>query len=128
VATIHIFEDLIAWQKARLLASAVAKITSTQPFRLHFKLKAQLHSAGFSVMSNIAEGFERGRRREFHQFLSIAKGSLAEVRSLVHHSFDVGLIDQEAYRELIDLCCETSRVVAGLRRSVDPGTRLKGKN
>jgi four helix bundle protein len=127
MAPIRVFEDLIAWQKARLLASAVARVTSTQPFRPHFKLKAQLNSAGFSVMSNIAEGFERGGRREFHQFLSIAKGSLAEVRSLVHHSFDAGLVDQRTYRELVELCCETSRV-AGLRRSVDPRTRLKGKN
>ncbi|HET9513843.1 MAG TPA: four helix bundle protein [Gemmatimonadales bacterium] len=80
------------------------------------------------MMSNIAEGFERGGRREFHQFLSIAKGSLAEVRSLVHHSFDAGLVDQRTYRELVELCCETSRVVAGLRRSVDPRTDLKGKS
>ena len=128
MAAIRVFEDLIAWQRARLLARLISRATSDPGFGPHFKLKAQLNSAAFSVMSNIAEGFERGGRREFHQFLSIAKGSLAEVRSLVHYCFDAGLIGEEKHHELVELCCETSRVVAGLRRSVDPRTNPKRKN
>ena len=122
------FEDVVAWQKARVLNRDIYRLTQRAPFSRDFGLTSQMQRASVSVMANIAEGFERGGRREFHQFLSIAKGSLAEVRSLVHHSFDAGLVDQRTYRELVELCCETSRVVAGLRRSVDPRTDLKGKS
>jgi len=72
------FEDFIAWQKARKLTSNIYKISDVGKFARDFGLKDQIRRAGVSVMSNIAEGFERGRPTEFHQFLSIAKGSMGE--------------------------------------------------
>src|SRR5579871_6483852 len=75
------FEDLIAWQKARTLTAAVYRVTAEGPFSRDFALRDQIRRAAISVMSNIAEGFERGKPTEFHNFLCIAKGSCAEIRS-----------------------------------------------
>lgn len=77
-AWIERFEDFVAWQKARALATEVYRITDVGAFAHDFGLKGQMRRAAVSVMSNIAEGFERGRPAEFHQFLSVAKGSCAE--------------------------------------------------
>ena len=71
------FEDFIAWQKARKLTADVYRVTSEGKFARDFGLKDQIRRAAVSSMSNLAEGFERGRPSEFHQFLSIAKGSCA---------------------------------------------------
>lgn len=67
------FEDFIAWQKARGLTREIYKITNLPSFSRDFGSKDQIRRAAVSIMSNIAEGFERGRPSEFHQFLSIAK-------------------------------------------------------
>ncbi len=75
------FEDLIAWQKARQLTRAIYQRTRQRPFAQDFGLATQAQRAAVSIMANIAEGFERGGRGEFHQFLSTAKASCAEVRS-----------------------------------------------
>ena len=60
------FEDLIAWQKARLLATEIYRITSQDRFARDYGLKDQIQRAAVSIMSNLAEGFERGRPSEFH--------------------------------------------------------------
>lgn len=70
-------------------------------------------------MSNKIEKFERGNPREFHQFLSIAKSSCAEVRSQLYVALDAGYLDQTAFQELIQLARETGKVIGGLRVSVE---------
>ena len=77
---INRFEDFIAWQKARKLTAAIYKVTNEGNFAKDFGLKDQIRRAAVSSMSNLAEGFERGRPSEFHQFLSVAKASCAELR------------------------------------------------
>ena len=91
---IRSFQDLIAWQKARILTAKIYRITSEGAFARDFGLKDQIRRAAVSVMSNIAEGFERGRPTEFHQFLSIAKGSCAELRSQLYVAVDAGYLNK----------------------------------
>jgi four helix bundle protein len=72
------FEDLVAWQKARILAKGIYDVTRTGGFRHDYGLAGRIQRAAVSIMSNVAEGFERGSLGEFHQFLSTAKASCAE--------------------------------------------------
>ena len=88
------FEDLITWHKARALTGAVYRVTRISPFAQDRDLVRQLQRAAISLMSNIAEGFERGGRPEFQQSLSIAKVSCGEVRSLLYVALDAGYLDQ----------------------------------
>src|SRR5262245_55286302 len=67
------FEDLIAWQKARQLTKAVYQATQQGAFAKDFGLAGQIQRASVSIMSNIAEGFERGNSGDFHRFLVISK-------------------------------------------------------
>jgi len=69
-------------------------------------------------MSNIAEGFDRGSRAEFHQFLVIAKASAAEVRSQLYVAYDIGYINQSTFVSLKSLAEETSKITNGLRIAV----------
>ena len=115
---VNTFEDLLAWQKARELTGAVYRATSRGRLAADRALRDQLRRASTSIMANIAEGFERGRRTEFHQFLSIAKGSCAEVRSFLYVALDAALVDQEAYDQLLGLALSTSRIIARLRSAV----------
>jgi len=113
------FEDFIAWQKARKLTSNIYKVSNTGKFATDFGLKDQIRRAGVSVMSNIAEGFERGRPTEFHQFLSIAKGSCAELRSQLYVALDVGYVVGDDFRTLMSEAIEVGQIVGGLRASVE---------
>lgn len=112
------FEDLIAWQKARILTKEIYVITRTGEFAKDFGLSGQIQKASVSIMSNIAEGFERGGRGEFHQFLSIAKGSAAEVRSQLYVALDVGYLEKVDFQKLMKKAEEVGRVIGGLRASV----------
>ena len=112
------FEDLIAWQKARCLARDIHQRASRGEFARDFALKDQIRRAAGSVMSNLAEGFERGRRREFYHFLTIAKGSCAEVRSQLYQALDAGYLGEEEFELLRAAAEELTRVVAGLRRAI----------
>ena len=91
------FEDFIAWQKARALAARIYRVSDEGKFAKDFGLKDQIRRAAVSIMSNIAEGFERGRSAEFHQFLSIAKASCAELRSQLYVALDAGYLDQKIF-------------------------------
>ena len=112
------FEDLIAWQKVRQLTADIYRVTSQGGFSKDFGLRDQIRRASVSVMSNIAEGFDRGSRGEFHQFLVIAKASCAEVRSQLYVALDVGYIVQEIFSNLNSSTEELSRIIGGLRAAV----------
>ena len=123
------FEDLIAWQKARALTKEVYQISQRGLFAKDFGLSGQIQRASVSIMSNIAEGFERGGRGEFHQFLSVAKASCAEVRSLLYVALDIKYINKDEFRKIMDKAEEVGRIVGGLRASVDKQRKAhrKGK-
>ncbi len=113
------FEKLVAWQKARELTREIYKITGEGDFARDFGLRDQLRRAAVSVMSNIAEGFERNRHGEFHQFLSVAKGSCAEVRSQLSIAFDVGYLRLDQFEKVLAQAEEVGRITGGLRAAVD---------
>ena len=118
-APVNRFEDLIAWQKARALTGSVYAATRDAKFARDFGLVDQIRRAAVSVMSNIAEGFERGSATEFHRFLFMAKGSCAEVRSQLYVALDANYIDRPTFQGLMEQAEETGRVLGGLRASVE---------
>jgi four helix bundle protein len=119
MSKIERFEDLIAWQKARKLTKEIYSITRQGAFVKDFGLSGQMQKASVSIMSNIAEGFERGGRGEFHQFLSIAKASCAEVRSQLYVALDIGYLKKQKFEEIMAKAEEVGRIVGGLRASVE---------
>lgn len=129
MATFKRFEDIEAWQRARELTRKIYKITKAGPFARDFGLKDQIRDASVSMMSNIAEGFERSGTGEFAQFLAIAKGSAGEVRSELYVALDQEYITPTVFQVL---CAEAeciSRMVTGLmgylRGSAFKGTKYK---
>lgn len=108
MATIRRFEDLEIWQVARELENKVFEETQTGSLARDYKLKDQMNASSGSVMDNIAEGFGRGSRLEFVQFLSISKGSANELQSQLYRCFDRKYISKEKFDELYQLadkCC-----------------------
>jgi len=126
MAKIEKFEDIEAWRKSRELAKAVYTVTSDGAFANDYGLKDQVRRAAVSVMSNIAEGFDRGGNRDFIQFLSIAKGSAAEVQAQLYVALDAGYVSKEQFMEIYDLASDTSRLIGGFMRYLK-GTEYKGQ-
>lgn len=112
------FEDMVAWQKARSLVGAVYRVTDEGSFAKDFGLRDQIRRAAVSIMSNIAEGFDRASRPDFHRFVVIAKGSCAEVRSQLYIASDVGHINKDQLVKLLGQAEELARILGGLRLSL----------
>lgn len=120
MATIQKFEDLICWQKARELVKGIYRAFKNCPDR---GLNDQIERAAVSVMSNIAEGFERGTKQEFLNYLFIAKGSAGEVRSQLYAALDVGYLNIEIFKSLNSLATENSRLIHSFTEKVKGGAR-----
>ena len=88
MAKIEKFEDIQSWQKARTLTKEIYGVTLTGAFAKDFGLRDQIRRAAVSILSNIAEGFERGGDKEFLQFMAIAKGSAGELRAQLYVALD----------------------------------------
>ncbi len=99
------FEDIEVWREAREL---VKNIYDKFKDIRDYSFKDQIQRASVSVMSNIAEGFDRGVHKEFIQFLVIARGSLSELRSLLYNALDLGFIDEEVFKDLTERCYRIS--------------------
>ncbi|HEY5837696.1 MAG TPA: four helix bundle protein [Pyrinomonadaceae bacterium] len=129
MATFKKFEEIEAWRKARELTKRIYTISRTTSFARDFGLKDQIRRASVSVMSNIAEGYDRSGTGEFIQFLATAKGSAAEVKCQLYVALDQSYIDQATFVELTSLASETGNMIGGLinylRRSGLKGTKYK---
>ncbi len=125
MSKIERFEDLIAWQKARALTRSIYEITRQGAFSKDFGLSGQIQRAAASIMSNIAEGFERSGPGEFYQFLSIAKSSCAELRSQLYIALDTGYLDKKTFHEVYMQVEEVARLISGLRTSVQKQRELQ---
>ena len=108
------FDELNLYKKARLLTKAIYNATRGTAFSKDYGLTDQIRRASITIMSNIAEGFERGSNKEFIQFLFIAKGSCGEVRAQLSVALDQNYIDDELYNNLIDESIEVSKMLSKL--------------
>ena len=120
-AKVQTFEDLVVWQRAHELALRIYHLTAKEPFARDLGLKDQIQRAAVSVMSNIAERFDRYSRPEFHQFLSIACGSVAEVRSQLHLAKSLQYLSEQEFSDAYSLCREVSNLIGALRKSLNRG-------
>lgn len=116
MARLERFEDIDACKKARELTRSIYQITMTGEFARDFGLRDQIRRAAVSVLSNIAEGFERDGNKEFLQSLSLAKGSCGEVRAQLYIALDQAYITDAQFRELTEKTLEVSRLIAGLMK------------
>lgn len=119
------FEDLEVWKTARELTNRIYGITANGSFSKDYGLRDQIRRAAVSIMSNIAEGYERGGNQELIQFLSIAKGSSGEVRSQLYVAMDQEYIDKRKSELLIDAFKKLSIMINNFMEYLK-GSRYKG--
>lgn len=110
------FEEITAWQVARELVREIYKATGSGKFAADFGLRDQIRRAAVSVVSNIAEGFERGGNKEFIQFLYHAKGSCGEVRTQLYLSRDLEYLTEDTFQDLRQVVVRISELIWGLIR------------
>jgi four helix bundle protein len=115
---IESFEDLLVWQKGLQIVRQVYLITRDGKLSKDFSLRDQLRGAALSIPSNIAEGFERASRKEYLNFLNIAKGSAGEVRSLLRVAVEIGYLEEPQYHELQAMILELSRYLSNQIKSL----------
>ena len=99
MATIKRFEGLEVWQIARELCRFIRQLTTKDDFARNYTLKNQIEKSSGSSMDNIAEGFGRGGRQEFVQFLWISHGSADEVKSQLYRALDYENITEEEFKK-----------------------------
>ena len=129
MARIERFEDMLSWQKARELTDQVYRLSKNGGFAKDFDLRGQMRGAFVSIMSNVAEGFERSGDREFLQFLSTAKGSCGEVRAQLYVALDQTYLTKAEFDGLYTKTVEIGRLLSGfmgyLQQSDLRGSKFK---
>jgi four helix bundle protein len=116
MAKISRFEDIESWKRARMLTNEIYTITSSGTFSRDFALRDQIRRAAISILSNIAEGFERGGDNEFLQFLSVAKGSCGEARAQLYVALDQAYISPAQFETLSKTANDVSQLISGLMK------------
>ncbi|MDP2277653.1 MAG: four helix bundle protein [Nitrospirota bacterium] len=112
------FKSLKAWQKAYELALEIYRTTQKFPKTELYGLTTQIQRAGISISANIAEGYERQYRKEYIQFLMIAKGSLGEVETYLMFAKDLGFITEDEFIKLEERRQEVSKLLRGLIKAL----------
>lgn len=120
---IETFEDLRVWQKGIELVKQIYLISNTGNLSRDFGLRDQLRRASVSIPTNIAEGFERASRKEYLNFLNIAKGSAGEVRSLLRVALEVGYLDNQTYSQLYTQAMELSRMLFNQIQAINQSSK-----
>jgi four helix bundle protein len=129
MSTIKRFEDIISWQKARVLNDKIGSLIDKGVFKSNYRLINQIEGSAGSIMDNIAEGFERSGNKEFIQFLYIAKGSCGELRSQLYRGLDRKYLNQKQFDEFYAGAFEISvliqKLISYLEQSQLKGTKYK---
>jgi four helix bundle protein len=132
MATIKTFEEIKSWQTARRVCKQLGELIDAGKFRKCYRLIHQIEGSSGSIMDNIAEGFERGTRLEFIQFLGYAKGSCGELRSQLYRALDRNMISETEFMELKILVLNTSgliqKLIEYLQKSEIGGVRKKDRS
>jgi four helix bundle protein len=114
MATLTKFEEIKAWQKARLFCTEVYLLIEKTGLSKDYKLRDQINGSSGSIMDNIAEGFGRGGNLEFIQFLEISHASACESQSQLYRMVDRKYITEEKFKELYDIAEEIKRMILAL--------------
>ncbi|MBD3420539.1 MAG: four helix bundle protein [Chitinivibrionales bacterium] len=111
------FKQLNVWKEAKNLAVAIYKITGADKFSRDFGLKDQIQRSSVSVVSNIAEGYERTSNKEFLHFLNISQGSLSELRTQLEIAHEIGYINENDFILIDDHCCKVGAMLTNLKKA-----------
>jgi four helix bundle protein len=112
------YKDLVAWRKAMDLVTEIYLVTRAFPREEVYGLTSQLRRAAVSVPSNIAEGQARFSQKEFHHFLSLARGSLVEIETQLMIAQNLDYLSLQQIRPLLDKTAELGKVLNGLIASI----------
>ena len=128
MATFKKFEDIEAWQKARQLTKQIYRVSRTGGFARDFGLSDQIRRASVSIMSNIAEGYDRSGTGEFIQFRPLRRAQQLKL-SVNYVALDEGYINNSTFDDLSKLVTEIGNMIGGLtgylRRSGIKGPKYK---
>ena len=116
------YQDLVVWQKAMELVTAVYQITRDWPHEEQYGLISQVRRAAVAIPSNLAEGHGRSGRREFAHHVSVAYGSLCELETQLLIAERLGYSDAEATEFLMNRIADVRRLTNGLLRSLQSAT------
>ncbi|HTF99464.1 MAG TPA: four helix bundle protein [Nitrospirota bacterium] len=112
------YRDLKVWQRAYELTLTLYRITKKFPKEELFGLTSQIRRASASVPANIAEGYERKHRKEYLQFLFVAKGSLGELDTFLLLARDIGYLHLQEFEHAYNIKQETMKMLQGLIKSL----------
>jgi len=116
------FEDIEAWKEARQLVNQIYSVFMNNK---DYSFRDQIQRAVLSVMSNIAEGFDRGSNKEFIQFLVIARGSVSEVKSLSYAALDIGYVNDDIFNKIAERCFKLTNLLNGFIRYLKTSDRKR---
>ena len=125
MATIKRFEDVEAWKRGRELTAALYRATNTRLFERDYALRNQMRRAAVSILSNVAEGFDRNGVGELRQFLAQAKGSTTKLQAQLYVALDVGYLDQQTFDDLHRQTRDDQNLLGGFLRYLSTST-LRG--
>jgi four helix bundle protein len=108
------FEEIVSWQKARVLCKEIYILSSNDKFAKDFGLRDEIRRSAVSIMANIAEGYERKSDGDSKRFLNISKGSLAEVKSHLYIALDLEYISDDKFKKLASDIDEINKTLYGL--------------
>jgi four helix bundle protein len=118
MAMIDRFEDIMAWQEARVLTRNIYAKTKREPFARDFGLRDQIQRASVSSMANVAEGFDCESKVEFGRFLGIARRSAVEVQSLLYVALDAEYLTTKEFAQLYEQARKTKALIGGFKKSL----------
>ena len=114
------YQELKVWQTGIEITKAVYALTAKFPSDERFGLTQQIRRCAVSIPSNIAEGHSRESKRELARFVSISRGSLAELETQLIIAKELGYGDTASINHLLEMAGKEGRMLTGLRRSLLP--------